>query len=291
MIRTTVNPAPTTTGAIVCNGLDCIIQNGDINSDTIILGSGGGTTVRNCKLNGNVTNPTGIIVSFFSASCNIVNCEISNTLTGTGITINGFDTVVDGCTILGTADGIAVNGTRTIIQNCVLESNRNNGLFSTPSTRGLVVENCLAEFNFESGFRIDGPSVATNIDATINNCKAQFNRGTLNIVGSHGVVVGLANNLQAHYDRVGGYVIINDFGIRVTNNNGKGNPNGDMVMVLTITDPLNVQPTISGTQRVISPPVGVTTANNGALVNDTTAGSTNDFPPVSPGIGSNLALG
>jgi hypothetical protein len=285
MIRTTVNGAPSTTGAIVCNGAFCIIQNGDITSDTIILNSTG-ITVRNCNLNGDVFNPTGIIVSAAASSCNIMSSEISNTITGTGITVNGNATVVDGCTVIGASEGIAVNGTRTVIQNCVMQNNTHNGLFSTPTVLNLAVENCIAEFNAQSGFRIDGSNGGGAVNVTVNNCKARFNGGSL-IVPSYGIVVGFINNLQANFDGVLTYHVVNDYGIRVTNNNGKGNTNGDMVMVLTITDPAHVQPTITDIPKVIYPPVGFCTGNNGGWVQD--ANNTNTI--MTPGVaGSNLAL-
>jgi len=51
---------------------------------------------------------------------------------------------------------------------------------------------------------------------------------------------------------------------------------------------LNVQPAILNTPRLVSPPVGIATNSQGALISDGTAGSTAAPVPISPGAGVNL---
>src|SRR5579872_1976469 len=287
MIRTNTNPS-FNGGAVQCSGTNCIIENGDIDSDTMLL-TNTGITVRNCSMHGRSGTFVGIGITNGADNCSVINCQILGGSTGVnGITTTANGTLIDSCVVSGAGNGILLDGDGfgggfgRVVQNCILNNNAGAGLRTTSLNRGAQIENCSAEGNGFYGFQVDGASnIAFFVDTAINNCKARFN-------GAAGIIVGTTNSLQAIYNGVGTYVINVDYGIRVTNNIAQRNPS-NLIMILTInTD--GVQPTIPNTSRIISPQVGIITNFVGTLVWDTTVGSTDFNVPVVPAFGSNISL-
>ncbi len=283
MTRTTNNGSPNTTGAIVCNGAFCIIENGDISSDTIVL-TNTGTTIRNCKINGNFTNNSGIVIQQGADACQVLQCEISDS-GQEGILVFANNALIQDCNIQNTRSGIVITGNQTNILNCTCNHNRNFGFESLAPATGLYLVDCTANFNGYAGIQTDGSINGSSfVNVQINNCNANFNT-------SYGIFVGATYPIAANWILAGLYKIVNDYETRVTNCTAQGNGDANLIMYIRITDPLNVQPTIT-VNRLISPTVGSVVDSYGQFIWDTTLGSSlaGSQVPQLPGFGANRSL-
>jgi hypothetical protein len=221
-------------------------------------------------------------------------------LANTGFNLTGFSFILTNCTVTGGYYGFYSIGAILILTNCAAERCLSDGFYIGQNINAnAYLDNCVAQrcigagfvldrigstmvrnssalFNVGSGFMVDATPVFFGI--TVDRCIASYN-------GGYGFVAGQALNLQAVYTTLGAYSTAgagaNTYAIQFTNNitvqNGLF---ANFTMVLTITDPAHIQPTLTNQARQLSPTVGICSDSNGTLLNDATVGSANINPPI-----------
>ena len=173
--RTTANTIGTGQ-AIVCSGSNCIIENGLIDSDGIVV-SGANVTVRDITIT-TTTPPT--------AAMSLINFQAASSAG-----------IVEECVVQGQgADdllvlGIQVTGPNASVSNCEV-TGCNIGFVLDTTALNTVVNNCQAINNFSDGFLINAPGLV------IQECVATFSNG----VGSSGIGFSVASDNVQLYDCV-----------------------------------------------------------------------------------------
>jgi hypothetical protein len=171
MQRTVANTNAATTGAVVCNGRNCIIQNGVIDSDNIIATiSAEKVTIRNIQIDSTIaeTDSGGGGINFHTGANfgAIENCSVQNKA-NPGIFIQAGFVLIKNCQVYNCPQGIFITtgGNEAQIIDCIGSNNTFNGfVIGAPE---VVARNCLASNNGDTGFNINQP------DASISYCTSQ----------------------------------------------------------------------------------------------------------------------
>jgi hypothetical protein len=152
MQRTVANTNAATTGAIVCDGTNCIIQNGLIDADNIII------------------NQVDVIVR----NIHIDNTLVESDITGGGINYQGsvigvgFGSI-ENCSVRNKANaGILVQSNFVLVKDCQVYNCRNGIFMSTGGSQAQIID-CISSNNSLNGFLIDG------VQAKVINCLAVDN--------------------------------------------------------------------------------------------------------------------